>query len=138
MSSPLRRILKSERFDVAFWLPPSGVDNGAFTTYWAELADLEAGNVDPVLGLLADADVGGYVANPGGALGHRMQPPTHHLWVDFNAVPPRGRCSDGLPHPRGRDRSESFRNNVITVHPPYPVDQAELVPARRALPDVVQ
>lgn len=83
MSSPLRRILKPERFDRAFWLPPGGIENGIFATYWAELADLEAGDVDPVLDRLAEADVAGYVATPRGTLRRDLhENPIRRLWVD--------------------------------------------------------
>lgn len=82
MSSPLRPMGNPAQFSVMFWLPPGGTDNGVFATYWAELADLESGDVGPVLALLADADVGGYVATPGGRLNHRARAPVHRLWVD--------------------------------------------------------
>ncbi len=82
MSSSAQRPGNPAEFDVAFWLPPGGTDNGVFAAYWAELADLESTDVGTVLALLADADVGGYVATPGGALGHRVRSPIHRLWVD--------------------------------------------------------
>lgn len=82
MSSPHRRGIDPVRCGVAFWLPPGGTDNGMFASYWAELADLEAGDVDAVLALLAEADVGGYVATPGGRAGYRARAPIHRLWVD--------------------------------------------------------
>jgi hypothetical protein len=47
---------------------------------WAELADLDAADVAPVLRLLAQADVGGYVATPGGTSMRRSV--IHRLWVD--------------------------------------------------------
>lgn len=82
MSSPLRPIGNAAQLDVMFWLPPGGTDNGVFATHWAELADLGASDVGPVLVLLADADVGGYVATPGGQLRHRAHSPIKRLWVD--------------------------------------------------------
>lgn len=82
MSSPVRPLRNPAQFGVAFWLPPGGTDNGVFAAYWAELADLESTDVGTVLTLLADAGVGGYVATPGGALGHRARSPIHRLWVD--------------------------------------------------------
>jgi hypothetical protein len=64
-----------------FWLPPGGVDNGVWASAWAELADLGPTDVEPVLHLLAKADIGGYVATPGGASRpHRRV--IHRLWVD--------------------------------------------------------
>jgi hypothetical protein len=81
-SSPWRPIGNPAQFDVMFWLPPGGTDNGVWATYWAELADLEYSDVGPVLALLADADVGGYVATPGGQPRNRVRSPIHRLWVD--------------------------------------------------------
>lgn len=82
MSSPLRPIGDPARFDVMFWLPPGGTDNGVWASAWAELADLDADDIAAVLGLLATADVGGYVATPGGRAHRRGQPAVHRLWVD--------------------------------------------------------
>lgn len=82
MSSPLRPIRDSARFDVMFWLPPGGTDNGVWASFWAELADLDVDDIDAVLRLLADADVGGYVATPGGRAYRPRQPIVHRLWVD--------------------------------------------------------
>ena len=65
-----------------FWLPPGGTDNGVWASSWAELADLDADDIDAVLGLLARADVGGYVATPGGRAHRPGQPIVHRLWVD--------------------------------------------------------
>jgi len=82
MSSPSNPLGNPAQFDVMFWLPPGGIDNGVWATYWAELADLESDDVDLVLGLLADGDVGGYVATPGGHARNRERPPIRRLWVD--------------------------------------------------------
>ena len=82
MSSPSRPMGNPAQFDIMFWLPPGGIDNGVWATYWAELADLEVSDVDPVLALLADADVGGYVATPGGTRARPERSPIHRLWVD--------------------------------------------------------
>lgn len=82
MSSSARPLGNPAQFDVMFWLPPGGTDNGVFATYWAELADLESSDIGAVMALLADAGVGGYVATPGGALGRRAPSPIHRLWVD--------------------------------------------------------
>jgi hypothetical protein len=82
VSSPSEPIGDPSRLDIMFWLPPGGADNGVWASAWAELADLDAADVAPVLMLLAEADVAGYVATPGGTatrLGHRMM---HRLWVD--------------------------------------------------------
>jgi hypothetical protein len=82
VSSPFRPLGDPARFDVMFWLPPGGIDNGVWAGAWAELADLDADDVDAVLGLLASADVGGYVATPGGRAHRRGQLVVHRLWVD--------------------------------------------------------
>ena len=78
MSSPLRPLSDLQRRDIAFWLPPGGHDNGVFAAYWAELADLEAVDVEPLLAELADAGVGAYIGTPGG----RRTRGVHRLWVD--------------------------------------------------------
>ena len=82
MSSPLCPFGGSARFDVMFWLPPGGTDNGVWAGAWAQLADLDADDAGPVLGLLACAGVGGYVATPGGRARRRNQMVVHRLWVD--------------------------------------------------------
>lgn len=82
MSSPIRPIMLPARFNVMFWLPPGGTDNGVWASFWAELADLDVDDIDVVLRLLADADVGGYVATPGGRANRWGQPVVHRLWVD--------------------------------------------------------
>lgn len=65
-----------------FWLPPGGVDNGVWASTWAELADVPPDDADPILKLLADADIGGYVAVPAGWSRRRRPPPASRLWVD--------------------------------------------------------
>jgi hypothetical protein len=82
MSSPSRPMGNPAQFNVMFWLPPGGTDNGVWATFWAELADLDADDVDAVLRLLADADVGGYVATPGGRAHRQRRPVVRRLWVD--------------------------------------------------------
>lgn len=80
MSSPIRRIPNLAGRDIMFWLPPGGVDNGVWASAWAELADLEPSDIAAVLHLLTEADVGGYIATPGGA--SRTGRVIHRLWVD--------------------------------------------------------
>ncbi|MEZ0367325.1 hypothetical protein ACAG26_27005 [Mycobacterium sp. pUA109] len=84
MSSPLRPIGDLTRFASMFWFPPGGTDNGVWASAWAELADLEVEDVGPVLTMLAEAGVGGYVATPGGQRRRRGrdEPVIHRLWVD--------------------------------------------------------
>jgi hypothetical protein len=67
---------------VMYWLPPNGTDNGVWADTWVQLADLEWGDITPILGLLADADVGGYVAVPGGQKARAKGAVGHRLWVD--------------------------------------------------------
>lgn len=66
---------------VMYWLPPRGRDNGVWADTWVILAELEAGHVTAVLDLLAEADVGGYDAIPGGQQGPANG--RHHLYVDM-------------------------------------------------------
>ncbi len=73
---------EAAQFDVMFWLPPGGTDNGVWASAWAELADLERDDVDRVLALLADADIGGYVATPGGRGSRTAERIVNRLWVD--------------------------------------------------------
>jgi hypothetical protein len=51
---------------VMYWLPFGGRDNGVWADTWVLLADIETDDVTPVLGLLAEADVGGYTARSRG------------------------------------------------------------------------
>jgi hypothetical protein len=81
MSSPFRPIDNLAGLSVMFWLPPGGTDNGVWASAWAELADVEPEQVGPVLALLADAGVGGYLATPGGRVA-QGRPVIHRLWVD--------------------------------------------------------
>jgi hypothetical protein len=69
-----------KRRSVMYWLPARGRDNGVWADTWVVLAELEAGNVTTVLDLLADADVGGYAAIPGGQKARASG--CHHLYVD--------------------------------------------------------
>lgn len=78
----MRPITGPEQFDIMFWLPPGGTDNGIWASTWAELADLESGDVNAVMTLLANADVGGYVATPGRRAGRLRRPMIRRLWVD--------------------------------------------------------
>ncbi|WP_210419648.1 hypothetical protein ACRDU6_07555 [Mycolicibacterium sp. ELW1] len=55
--------------DIMFWLPPGGQDNDVWADTWVILADLESAHAAPVLALLHDADIGGYVARPSGLRG---------------------------------------------------------------------
>lgn len=66
--------------DVMFWLPPGGQDNDVWADTWVIIAELDAADARPVLDLLQDNDIGGYVATPSG---RRGAPTTgRHLYVD--------------------------------------------------------
>lgn len=82
MSSPLNPLPNSTQRGIMFWLPPGGTDNRVWAQAWAELADIDEADVEPVLAALADANVAGYVATPGGIRSRRRQQVIHRLWVD--------------------------------------------------------
>lgn len=92
--------------DISYWLPPGGRDNGVWADRWALIADLDADDVAEVLDRLADADVGGYAAIPGGRRARAKGPVPYSLWVDVTQyhraenvlmVLMRGRHPDFLP-----------------------------------------
>lgn len=107
MSSPLRPIGNPARFDLMFWLPPGGTDNGVWASAWAELADLDADDIDAILGLLASADVGGYVGTPGGRAHRLRQPNLHRLWVDSLQYHKAEDLLMAYLHGRGRSDGQS-------------------------------
>jgi hypothetical protein len=80
MFSNLIPMEELKRHGVMYWLPPGGRGNGVSADTWLLLAELEAGYVTTVLDLLAEADVGGYVASPGGQRAHANR--CDHLYVD--------------------------------------------------------
>jgi hypothetical protein len=85
MSSPItirRDIGDIAACEIPYWLPPGGMDNGVWANTWELIADLDSGDVATVLGLLALADVGGYVAVPGGRRARARGPVPYSLWVD--------------------------------------------------------
>jgi hypothetical protein len=65
-----------------YWLPPGGRDNAVWADTWVVLADLDPGDAAVVLHLLAEADVGGYVAIPGGRRARAKGAVCQTLWVD--------------------------------------------------------
>jgi hypothetical protein len=83
MSSLSRELHDLALRPVMFWLPPGGRDNGVWADTWVIIADLGSGDVTTVLDLLAEADVGGYVAVPGGQRVRAKGPVCHRLWVDL-------------------------------------------------------
>jgi hypothetical protein len=82
MSSVIRAVEDVACCEIPYWLPPGGRDNGVWADMWVLIADLESDDVSEVLDLLAKADVGGYVAVPGGARARARGPVWHRLWVD--------------------------------------------------------
>ena len=82
MTSQIRPLEDLSSYGIAYWLPPGGRDNGVWADIWVTIADLETGEADEILDLLAKADVGGYVAIPGGMRAGARGPVCARLWVD--------------------------------------------------------
>jgi hypothetical protein len=82
MSSQIRPLEDLAQFGIAYWLPPGGRDNGVWADTWVAIADLESGDAGVVLGLLANADIGGYAAVPGGTRARARGPVCTRVWVD--------------------------------------------------------
>ncbi len=82
MTSQIRPLEDLAQFGIAYWLPPGGRDNGIWADTWVPIADLESGDASVVLDLLAIADVGGYVAVPGGMRARARGPVRSRVWVD--------------------------------------------------------
>jgi hypothetical protein len=82
MSSLIRPLEDVASCGIPYWLPPGGRDNGVWADMWVLIAELESDDASEVLGLLADADVGGYAAIPGGTRARARGPVRHRLWVD--------------------------------------------------------
>ena len=82
MSSLIRPLEDVASCQIPYWLPPGGRDNGVWADMWVLIAELESDDASEVLGLLADADVGGYAAIPGGTRARARGPVRHRLWVD--------------------------------------------------------
>jgi hypothetical protein len=93
MSSQIRLLEDLTQFDIAYWLPPGGRDNGVWADMWVAIADLESAEASAVLDLLAQADVGGYVAVPGGRRAKARGPVSARVWVDAMQY---GRAEDVL------------------------------------------
>ena len=82
MSSLIRPLEDVASCEIPYWLPPGGRDNGVWADMWVLIAELESDDASEVLGLLADADVGGYAAIPGGTRARARGSVRHRLWVD--------------------------------------------------------
>ncbi len=67
---------------VMYFLPPGGVYNDVWASNWVLLVDLDKNDVAPVLERLAAADIGGYVATPGGGRRDPHRQVIHCLYVD--------------------------------------------------------
>lgn len=80
MYSVVFELEEMKKHDTMFWLPARGRDNGVPAENWVILAELEADDVAPVLEMLTDADVGGYVAPPCGERARAIG--CHLLYVD--------------------------------------------------------
>lgn len=93
MSSLIRRLEDVASREISYWLPPGGRDNGVWADTWGLIADLDSGDAATVLDLLADADIGGYVAVVGGRRAHTKGPVPVTLWVDAMQY---GRAGDVL------------------------------------------
>jgi hypothetical protein len=81
MYSRVMQLEELKQRSVMYWLPPGGRDNGVWADTWVILAELEAGDATAVLDLLAEADIGGYVAIPAGQKARANG--CHHLYVDM-------------------------------------------------------
>jgi hypothetical protein len=82
MTSQIRPLEDLLSYGIAYWLPPGGRDNGVWADIWVAIADLETAAAAELLELLAKADVGGYVAVPGGTRARARGPVASRLWVD--------------------------------------------------------
>jgi hypothetical protein len=82
MSSQIRPLDDLAAVGIAYWLAPGGRDNGVWADMWVAIADLESDDGTEVLQRLATADVGGYVAVPGGRRARARGPVCVRLWVD--------------------------------------------------------
>src|SRR4051812_26120030 len=80
MYSVMFDLEQMKKHDTMFWLPARGRDNGVPAENWVMVAELEADDVVPILEMLTDADVGGYVAPPCGEKARASG--CHLLYVD--------------------------------------------------------
>jgi hypothetical protein len=83
VSSVIRPLEDLAPSDIAYWLAPGGRDNGVWADTWVMIADLDADEATEILNRLAEADIGGYVAIPGGRRAKAKGPVRHSLWVDL-------------------------------------------------------
>ena len=111
MSSLIRPLEDVASCEIPYWLPPGGRDNGIWADTWELIADLDFEAAATVLDLLAEGDIGGYVAVPGGRRARAKGPVLLTLWVDAMQY---GRAEDVLiGFMRGRaNRSARDRDQV--------------------------
>jgi hypothetical protein len=81
-ASEIRPLEDVASCEIPYWLPPGGRDNGVWADTWELIADLDSDDAATILGLLAHADVGAYVAVPGGRRARARGTVMHTLWVD--------------------------------------------------------
>jgi hypothetical protein len=103
MSSEIRPLEDVAACDIMYWLPPGGRDNGVWADTWELLADLDAADVATVLDLLAEAEIGGYVAIQGGRRARAKGPVPHTLWVDAMQYGPAEDLLIRFMHARRQD-----------------------------------
>jgi hypothetical protein len=109
MYSVVFELEEMKKHDTMFWLPARGRDNGVPAENWVMIAELEADDVVPILEMLTDADVGGYVAPPCGERARASG--CHLLYVDTMRY---HRAEDALMHfMRGKRR----RSEVVEPVP---------------------
>ena len=90
MSSLIRPLEDVASCGIPYWLPPGGRDNGVWADMWVLIAELESDDASEVLGLLADADVGGYAAFLAGhGPGHEVRSGIASGWTRCNTASPR-------------------------------------------------
>ena len=75
MYSVCMTLEEMKKHDAMFWLPARGRDNGVPAENWVMIAELRKpyDDVVPILEMLTDADVGGYVSPPCGQKGPRQR-----------------------------------------------------------------
>ena len=111
MSSPIRPLEDIASCEIAYWFAPGGRDNGVWANTWELIADLDSDDAATVLDLLAEADVGGYVAVPGGRRARAKGPVLLTLWVDAMQY---GRAEDVLiGFMRGRAKRSACDRDLV-------------------------
>jgi hypothetical protein len=111
MYSVVFELEQMKQHDAMFWLPARGRGTGVSAENWVVLVELEAGDVDAVLEMLADADVAGYVAPPCGERARASG--IHLLYVDTMRY---HRAEDAIMvFMRGKGRGSEVEHPVPSV-----------------------